>query len=199
MSGVKKTSEVLDGTLRRILETACEEYEASLSDLTVLSAQIDPYRLDTDANHRDGAWLANQLAKLYGPAQRTHWRGLHYAIVQDGTIRKPNGEVYRNDDDDWEWLSEKAGKAARWLGYVSFERIIDQRNSPPIIHRKARATPAAHLLIGLNVEIPDVDDIEPRPYARGFIASPRSRKQYCQSPQSLRLTFISRPARYPTH
>jgi hypothetical protein len=156
------------GVLRRILKTACEEHKANLSSLTVLSEQIDPYRLDTDAGHRDGAWLAEQLNRLYGPAQRAHWRGLHYAIVQDGKIRKPNGELFRNDDDDWTWLSEKAGKAARWLGYVPFERIMDQRNSPPIIHRRERVIPAAHLLIGLHVDIPDVDDIEPRPFALGF-------------------------------
>jgi hypothetical protein len=155
--------------LRRIIEAASNRYDASLSDLTVLSIQIDPYRLDTDAYHRVGAWVAEQLAKLYGPEQRVHWRGLHYAIVQDGKIRKPDGELYRNNERDWEWLSG-AGKAARWLGYVPFERIIDQRNSPPIIHRKARVEPQAYLSLGLDVEIPDAEDIEPRPYAVGFTA-----------------------------
>jgi hypothetical protein len=46
--------------LRKILETACAKQKASLSDLTVLSAAVDPYRLDTDAGHRDGAWLASE-------------------------------------------------------------------------------------------------------------------------------------------
>ena len=74
---------------------------------------------------------------------------------------KPDGEVYRNTDDDWMWLSEIAGKAARWLGYIPFERIIDNRNAEPIIHRKARVTPEAFVSIGLDVTIPDADDIEP--------------------------------------
>ena len=39
---------------------------------------------------------------------------------------KPDGEIYRNTDDDWMWLSEIAGKAARWLGYIPFERISRQ-------------------------------------------------------------------------
>jgi hypothetical protein len=81
--------------LRRILENACAKQKASLSDLTVLSAAVDPYRLDTDAGHRDGAWLAAQLNKLCGPATRIHWRGLHYAIVQETSVKKPNGEIYR--------------------------------------------------------------------------------------------------------
>jgi hypothetical protein len=158
-----------EGALRRILESACEEHKASLTDLTVLSAQVDPYRIDTAAGHRDGAWLAEQLAKLYGPAQRAHWRGLHYAIVANGKIRKPNGEIYRNTEDDWNWLAGPA-KAGRWLGYIPFDRIVDQRNSPPAIHHKARVLPEARLSIGLDVEIPDVEDIEPLPIARGFVA-----------------------------
>jgi hypothetical protein len=159
----------LDGVLRQILESACEEHKACLSDLTVLSALVDPYRIDTPAGHRDGAWLAEQLNKLYGSAKRAHWRGLHYAIVADGTIRKPNGEIYLNTEEDWQWLTTAPAKAARWLGYIRFERIIDQRNSPPIIYHKARVTPEAHLSIGLDIEIPDEEDIEPLPIARGFV------------------------------
>jgi hypothetical protein len=163
-------NKVFEGTLRRILESACEEHKASLSDLTVLSVPVDPYRIDTEAGHRDGQWLAEQLVKIYGPRDRTHWRGLHYAIVTDGEIRKPNGEVYRNTDDDWEWLIGTPAKAARWLGYIPFNRIMDQRNAAPIIHRRSRARPEAHLSIGFDVAIPDAEDIEPVPVARGFVA-----------------------------
>jgi hypothetical protein len=158
-----------NGRLRRVLETACEEHGLGLAELTVLSTQIDPYRLDTPTGHRDGAWLAKQLARFYGATKRAHWRGLYYSIImdEDETI-KPDGEVFANVEEDWIWLSEKAGKAARWLGYVPFDRIIDQRNSPPIIHRKAKVEPDASLLVGLSVEIPDADDIEPLPHATGF-------------------------------
>ena len=156
--------------LRKILETACTKNKASLSNLTVLSAAVDPYRLDTDASHRDGGWLATQLNKLCGSATRIHWRGLHYAIVQEANIEKPNGEIYRNTEADWIWLSENAGKAARWLGYIPFERIIDARNAAPIIHRKPKVRPGAHLSIGLNIDVPDAEDIEPLPIARGFVA-----------------------------
>ena len=128
---------VAEGVLRRILESACEKHKASLNDLTVLSTQVDPYRIDTAAGHRDGQWLAERLAELYGPGQRPHWRGLHYAIVADGGIGKPSGKIYQHTNDDWEWLITNPAKAARWLGYVPFDRIVDQRNSPPIIHRKA--------------------------------------------------------------
>jgi len=166
---MKKTTTKGVNVLRKILENACTKQKASLSDLTVLSAAVDPYRLDTDAGHRDGAWLAAQLNTLCGPTARIHWRGLHYAIVQETKIRKPNGEIYRNTEADWIWLSEGAGKAARWLGYIPFERIFDQRNAEPVIHRKAKVPPAARLSIGLDVEIPDAEDIEPLPIAKGFV------------------------------
>jgi hypothetical protein len=162
-------STVNEGALRRILEAACEKTKACLSDLTVLSTQIDPYRIDTATGHRDGAWLAEQLAKFYGPTKTAHWRGLHYTIVADGAVKKPDGAIYQNIDDDWQWLITAPAKAARWLGYVPFDRIRDARNSPPIIHHKPKVEPEAYLSIGLDVEIPDAEDIEPIPVARGFV------------------------------
>ena len=38
--------------------------------MTVLSPQADPYRLDTPAGHRDGAWLAEQLDRAFGAELR---------------------------------------------------------------------------------------------------------------------------------
>src|SRR4051812_28048109 len=98
-------------TLRAVLETARQHAGCGLGDLTVLSPQVDPYRLDTPAGDRDGAWLADQLDRAIGPTRRIHWRGLHYAIVAAGNIQKPSGETYRNDDADWTWLANAAGKA----------------------------------------------------------------------------------------
>ena len=158
------------GALRLILETAYEELGYSRADLTVLSAQVDPYRLDTPSGHRDGKWAAEQLKRGFGRDRRTHWRGLHYAIVARGNVRKPDGEVFRNTETDWKWLVDVAGKSARWLGHIPFERITDNRNAEPIIHRKARVSPEAWVSIGLDFAIPDIDDIEPTPGASGFVA-----------------------------
>jgi hypothetical protein len=117
------------GALRSVLELVRAACGSGLGELTVLSAQVDPYRLDTAAGHRDGAWLAQQLYRAVGRTRKIHWRGLHYAIVVRGNVRKPNGEIFRNTNEDWEWLSSVAGKAARWLGYIPFERITDNRNA----------------------------------------------------------------------
>lgn len=156
------------GALRQVLENARQGLKVSRGDLTVLSTQVDPYRLDTEAGNRDGAWLAEQLDCIVGSDRRIHLRGIHYAIVATGNVRKPNGEVYRNDDANWEWLSAVAAKAARWLCYVDFERIVDNRSAEPIIHRKACLTPETWVSIGLDVSIPDVDDLEPYAGVSGF-------------------------------
>jgi hypothetical protein len=163
------------GALRAVLEGAFEASDFSRGELTVLSAQVDPYRLDTPSGHRDGKWVAEQLKRDFGQDRRTHWRGLHYAIVARGNVRKPDGTIYRNTDEDWTWLVNIAGKAARWLGYIPFDRIIDQRNAEPIIHRKASLETETFISVGVDVAIPDIDDIEPRPGVTGFVG----RQAYC--------------------
>jgi hypothetical protein len=174
------------GNLRSVIEKACEKAGCGLSNLTVLSAQVDPYRLDTASGHRDGRWVADQLGSA-----RIHWRGLHYMIVARGNVRKPNGEVYRNIDSDWVWLSEQAGKAARWLGYIPFERIIDNRNSPPIIHRKPLVNPRALISVGVELSIPDAADLEPAPVAEGFV--PRQAYSFVIFGEKASLEDVLRP------
>jgi hypothetical protein len=156
------------GALRSVIESARLEIDCGLGDLTVLSTQVDPYRLDTASGHRDGTWLAKHFKKLISDGKSIHWRGLHYALVAQGNIRKPDGAIYVNNFEDWIWLSSVAGKAARWLGYIPFERIVDARNAEPVIHRKARVIPKALVSIGLDVSIPDADDLQPFPVAPGF-------------------------------
>ena len=158
------------GKLRAVVEKAAAKTKTSLAALTVLSTAVDPYRLDTDAGHRDGSWVAEQLNRLLAPGRKIHWRGLHYLLVSTTGLTKPNGETYKNDDDDWTWLADTAGKAARWLGYIPFERITDHRNAEPVIHHKARVAPRSMISVGVEVVIPDANDLVPAPVAEGFVA-----------------------------
>jgi hypothetical protein len=152
-----------NGVLRRVIE----RYGLPLRELTVLAMQSDPYRFDVEARHVEGRWVRTQLDRFY-PGRTTHWRGLLYAIIMSKRkIRKPDGQFFQNSDDDWVWL-QRAGKAARWLGHVPFDRIVDRRNAEPIIHRRDREVPKRFICVGLNVEIPDADDIDPTPRADGF-------------------------------
>jgi len=111
-------------TLRSIIKSA----SGSLDSNTVMSAITDPYRIDTEANHRDAKWLADAFAQ--GKLVQIHCRGLHYTIVSLPELRKPNGDPYLNDIDNWTWLQRVAG-VARWLGYIDFDAITDERNAGP--------------------------------------------------------------------
>jgi hypothetical protein len=75
---------------------------------------------------------------------------------------KPDGTPYANTEADWEWLSSEAGKAARWLGYLPFDQIVDQRNAAPTVQIFKEPAPYGYLTVGLDVSIPDADDIRPR-------------------------------------
>lgn len=145
-----------------------------MKDLTVLSPQVDPYRIDTDASHRDGEWFAEQFEHARQRPEGRHLRGAHYAIAIRGDVRKPDGSVYINDDANWAWLANSAAKAARWLGYVPFDSIIDNRNKAPIIHRRGKPSPWAYIDVSVEVTVPDADDIRPTINAYDF----RGRQPY---------------------
>ncbi len=119
--------------LRQALDTAIAEANGtklSMKDLTVLSPQIDPFRLDTPGNHKIGKWLADSAATLGLGGRKIHLRGLHYMIIGQP---KPDETAYTNTEADWAWLSGEAGKAARFLGYIPFDQIVDHRNAAPTV------------------------------------------------------------------
>jgi hypothetical protein len=134
----------------------------------------DPYRLDCPSGHRDGAWLGAQWEALGRP--RLHIRGLHYALASQATIIKPepNATLYRNTDEDWEWISDRPARAARWLGYIPFNAIPDQRADEPLIFRPALTAPEAVIERGLGLE-----GFDPLPTVqlRGF--NPRQTYAFC--------------------
>ena len=155
---------------RGILGSCIREFKnghkVGLDDLTVLAAQNDPYRVDTPAGHRDAEWFREQFDQAIGGRDRIHLRGLHYAIVARADVRKPNSQPYINDDANWQWLQNSPAKAARWLGYVPFDKIKDNRNDPPIIHRREAKEASMHVLAGgLEISLPDADEIEPQVFA----------------------------------
>jgi hypothetical protein len=124
------------GKLAQVLRAAKAATGLNLPDLTVLKEDRDPYRLDTSANHALGRWFAAHFNRLVGDGGRDHLRGFHYRLISTSGIVKPDGEPYRNTLEDYEWMNDKAAKAARWLGYVGFDRFTDKRNAAPVIHRQ---------------------------------------------------------------
>ena len=151
--------------LRAVLADCATEHGLSAKDLTVLAPQNDPFRLDTPARHRDGQWLAATAAELGLGDRKIHLRGLHYMVIGRP---KPDGTPYTNTDADWLWLSGDAGKAARWLGYIGFGQITDQRNAAPTVQIFEPVEPSPYITVGLDVDVPDADDLVPRVQVADF-------------------------------
>jgi hypothetical protein len=148
--------------LRQALDDAIAEANGSklsMKDLTVLAPQNDPFRVDTPSGHRDGAWLAITATELGLGDRKIHLRGLHYMVIGR---QKPDCTPYTNTEADWMWLSGVAGKAARWLGYIQFDQIVDQRNAAPTVQIFEQPEPVPFINVGIDIEIPDADDITPK-------------------------------------
>ena len=102
--------------------------------------------------------------------RKIHLRGLHYMLVS-GEVAKPDGLPYTNTEEDWTWLVMHAAKAARWLGYIPFDQIVDARNAEPVINvrePKPELPPQPWISVGLDVEVPDAVDLEPYVYVDRF-------------------------------
>jgi hypothetical protein len=101
--------------LRQVIEQSAEAANASLGNLTVMSALIDLCRMDTPANHRDAAWLAESWLSI-GAKRPIHLRGLRYALVSAAEpLTKPDGSQNLNTHEDSIWRQAVANNA-RWLG-----------------------------------------------------------------------------------
>ncbi|MGB5834327.1 MAG: hypothetical protein WBG92_20405, partial [Thiohalocapsa sp.] len=166
-----------DPILRAIITDAADETGFTLSDLTVLAPQRDPYRLDTPANHARGQWLADAFIQVVGPHERIHLRGLHYRLV--GRVNLPNGKPYINDAETWTWLSEHVIKPARFLGYVPWNRLVDARNAPPQVYREQHRPPhwtldagevEVYLPESLSPELRVEGDLYRQPYQQIIVA-----------------------------
>jgi hypothetical protein len=108
-----------------------EEAEAAgvkPADLLVLSPKSDPFN-ETKASRRDAEWFANQVAR-FKPSGEVHLRGMYYRILASGDVKLPDGSKFVGTFATARMI-ESAGKHARYLGLVAFNRIIDERAAPP--------------------------------------------------------------------
>jgi hypothetical protein len=147
------------GGERALLSTIEAEAAAAgvtVKDLTVGGAKSDPFRMDTPANHRLGKWLADHMPK----GRKIHLRGLHYLLVSKPGLVRPDGKPYRNDDPCWEWLAG-ALAAARWLGYVNFDQIEDERNAEPVWAPASDPATVPRIAIDEPAlpDLPEIDDL----------------------------------------
>jgi hypothetical protein len=142
--------------LRERMDDELRRGVPSLESISVMHHHHDPYRIDNPASHRNGRWFRDQIDRLLGSTAIIHLRGLHYVLVTAEVPKPHNGEVYRNTDADYQWLQEHCARHARWLGYVDFARIVDERNAPPEVFVIPRSSdpPDVRLFHGLGISLP---------------------------------------------
>ena len=101
--------------------------------------------------------------------KKQYLRGLFYKIVMSTTsIIALDGKPFVNDKQYWRML-QRASKAARWLGLVPFDRIVDERNTPPVIYVPPAVPILTRVSPGQECNVPSTfDEAKPRLYLDGF-------------------------------
>jgi hypothetical protein len=134
--------------------------------LTVLSPANDPYT--AWRRRREAEWFAKVFNRLVPARATKHLRGLLYLVVSLPDLMGPDGKPFLNDYKHWQAL-QSASKAARWLGLVPFERIIDERNAPAEIFVPGVTPISTGVDPGTGCEIPlTAEDALPHLRLAGF-------------------------------
>jgi hypothetical protein len=160
------------GVLAQYFARECAESGYSPDELTVLTKGVDPFRLDVPARRQDAEWFARWFSRRIRGAP--HLREVHYVLSSPPPIKRPNDELYRNNWPNWRWLLLSAAKAARWLGLVPWQRIIDNRSEDPTVNRPPRAGEAKAGSILTELTVPDETDVTPIARLEGFGADQES-------------------------
>jgi hypothetical protein len=108
------------------------------TDLLVLSPKYDPFN-ETKASRRDAQWFADQVARFM-PSGQVHLRGMYYRILAAGNVQLPDESRFVGTAET-SVLIENAGKYARYLGLVAFDRIVDERAAPPEFYNTTANAP----------------------------------------------------------
>ena len=101
----------------------------NVRELLAMSPARDPFYCGTKGDMKKAEWFL-ALWDRFGYTGGVHLRRVHYQIVTHADITKPDGKLYVNDDASWEFLNNAAA-AARYLGMVDPELVIDRRNPEP--------------------------------------------------------------------
>lgn len=172
----------------------------ALAQCPDLIGKRDPFGFDTPANHSRAKWLAGQIETLR-PGQNIHLRGLHY-LLQSAQVTIPatsgryRARPYTNKSADW--LADTL-KYARWLGYVPWEQITDERNARPVIQlRRGQREPRGWLASSPLAELSVPDVTTPYPVCVGVAAEQPNRIVLAGEKTSLRDVLEPISRRYGT-
>jgi hypothetical protein len=111
------------------IRTLAKKNRSSITELLALSPSRDPFYVGSRGDFAKARWIA-KIYKRMGKPKECHIRRVHYWIVARANIKKPDGMLYENTEEDWNYLLGASAKA-RYLGLIPMESIIDRRNPEP--------------------------------------------------------------------
>lgn len=117
------------------LKQLAKENGVRPQDLIALACQNDPFYTGSPGELEKAEWFAG-LWRRFGYSRGVHLRRIHYQVVsQNPPEIKPNGTVYENTLNDWDYLN-LAAKYARYLRLVPAEAFVDRRNPEALIYAR---------------------------------------------------------------
>jgi hypothetical protein len=132
---------------------------SSAQELIVLTPDNDPFYKGTPAHVHDAEWFVGMLDR-FGLHLGAHIRRVHYRMITSREpVTLPDGRPYLNIDTHWTRLI-RASLAARILGLVDVESMVDRRNDPAIENAFAREVPLSAPVVGFPGgywHIPELD------------------------------------------
>ncbi len=135
------------------IKKLAREVGCKVTDLTVLASGNDPFYAGVPSRRERAEWFA-ELWDRFGFQHGVHLRRIHYVLVsQPEPILWPNGEPYENTENNWTVL-DTASLAARYLGLIPPDVLIDRRNPAPVIRAEFSSSPVPSIyLTGAAIDI----------------------------------------------
>lgn len=148
-----------------VIKGIAKRHKLGINDLLAMSAGNDPFYMGSPADWRNAEWFEALYAR--SGREQIHLRGLHYIAVSLEimlpTAIRQNGartRKYLNTEESWQFLV-KASSAARWLGLVDFDSIIDNKNEAASIRFRQFHQ---HDAPEIGFALPDLNDIQVMAY-----------------------------------
>lgn len=136
------------GSYEQIKEMA-KEQGVSVKDLIALAPKNDPFYAGSEGDYEKARWFVD-LWERFGYSSGVHLRRIHYQVIsQDPPVKRPDGRVYQNTLNDWNFLNE-ASKVARYLGLIGVRAFVDRRNPDPHLLRGARVWGTSEPSVGVE-------------------------------------------------
>lgn len=159
-------------SLRDWIRRMSDRFDIEREHLLFMSDGRDPMWAGTDGDYKKARWFARQYRRAVRDREdkQIHCRGVHYSIIEDAgqQVESPDSrtswDTYRNTETCYGYL-KTASVAARVLGFVPLDAIIDEKNDTTVVHAygdHVHPQPPDLLSHATGIRSPDVPEVDER-------------------------------------